>query len=52
MKIKTVLIEKYEKYVANLQWHIKTNKPFGTELTLINQRLRDFSEMLEDLKKL
>ena len=45
-------INKYAKYIDNLQWHINTNKPVGKELEYIEQRISDFKQVINDLKEL
>lgn len=45
-------INKYAKYIDNLQWHIDTNNPQGEELKEIEKRLNTFREILNDLKEL
>lgn len=46
------LIDKYEKYIYNLEWHINTNKPEGESLLVLKRQVGYFKEMLADLKSL
>ena len=38
-KMKDRLTKKYETFVGNIEWHIKTNSPWGSELDKCNQQL-------------
>lgn len=40
---------KYEKYIANIEWHVRVNKPEGKELELCNIKLDCYREILNDL---
>lgn len=44
------LTKKYQKYLGNIEWHIKTNKPWGSELEKCEQQLKCYKEILADLK--
>ena len=46
------LIDKYQKQVDNLNWHIQTNKPQIDERLKCMQRISDFSDIIYDLKQL
>lgn len=46
------LIIKYEKYIANIQWHIDTNKPNIEELDKCITRISDIKTVIDDLKTL
>lgn len=44
------LIKKYQKFVSNIEWHIKTNKP-PEEVVLREQwRIECYSEIINDLQ--
>ena len=40
---------KYESYVANIEWHIKTN---GDQSEIVKARLKSFQEIVKDLDAL
>lgn len=44
--------KKYQLYFTNLEWHIKTNKPTGVELSLCVSKMAVCKEMIRDLKEL
>lgn len=46
------LITKYEKFIANISWHIRTNKPTGAELTELNKEIEFFQRFVDDLKSI
>jgi len=46
------LIDKYQKQIDNLKWHIETNKPQIDERLKCMQRISDFSDVVYDLKQL
>ena len=46
------LIKKYDTYISNIEWHIKTNKPPEVEIKKLNSQIDHYSEMLNDLKSL
>lgn len=43
------IIEKYGKYIANIEWHIKVNKPSGAELDQCEEQLASMKEIHTDL---
>lgn len=43
--------EKYEKFIANIEWHIKTNKPEGQELKDCIIKLNCYKEIVADLNR-
>jgi hypothetical protein len=45
-------IKKYEAYISNIEWHIKTNKPPEDEIKKLNYRIDHYSEILSDLKSI
>lgn len=49
---KQYLIKKYTAFRDNIQWHIKTNKPVGGELNILEQRVKDYNEVIKDLESL
>ena len=52
--IKTVedLLKKYRAYIANIEWHVNTNKPTGKELEQCVTSVTGFREMYSDLEQL
>lgn len=40
---------KYNTYISNIQWHIKTNKPVGESLKECNDKLDCYIEIVKDL---
>lgn len=46
------LITRYEKMIANVQWHIKTNKPDGNELEVLNERSEAMTDFLTELQSI
>jgi len=40
---------KYDRYLGNITWHIKTNKPTGDDLTVLENRCTDIKEFIQDL---
>jgi len=51
MNIQT-LIEKYKKYLSDIQRHVDTNKPVGFDLQKINEQVQHYTEFLSDLNKI
>jgi len=45
-------IKKYQRFIDNLEWHIKTNNPDDVELTVITMRANLYKETIADLKSL
>lgn len=50
--MKELLIEKYQTYIDNIAWHIRTNKPGNDELTYCYERMATYEAFIEDLNKL
>lgn len=47
-EIKSIL-KKYEKYVSNIEWHIRVNKPHEEEIKKLNAQIDYYNEMISDL---
>jgi len=45
------LIKKYQKYISNIEWHIRVNKPEVEELKRCNEMLKCYNEIVEDLSE-
>lgn len=51
MKKKVIqLLIKYEKYIGNIEWHINTNQPWGSDLEKCQKQLECYQEIFKDLK--
>jgi hypothetical protein len=48
MELEQVLT-KYRAFVANMEWHIKVNKPEGAELHLIHEKVTMYNDMIADI---
>lgn len=46
------LISRYEKMVANIRWHIKTNKPVGEDLQVCEKDISRMSDFIGELKSI
>lgn len=46
------LLQIYEKQVGNIEWHIKTNEPWGSQLDKCNIQLDILRQIVKDLKGL
>lgn len=46
------LINKYQSYFKNIQWHIETNKPEGDVLQTCQKELSDYGDIINDLQSL
>ena len=48
------LVVKYQTYIANVQWNIDTNGDIKTaqEIHRMKERISDYKEMIDELKKL
>lgn len=46
------LLEKYTRYVENIKWHVKTNKPALPEESTCRHRIKCYEEIIDDLQKL
>ena len=46
------LVEKYEKYIENIEWHLKENKPYikKEEEDFNKKRITLWKEIIDDLK--
>lgn len=42
------MLSKYNKYITNLEWHIKTNQPWDADI--VQKRISDFKEVVADIK--
>lgn len=49
---KQELIDAYQKMVANIEWHIKTNSPSGYDLEMSQKDLSRFSDFIQELESL
>lgn len=48
-----MLHKKYSRYIENLKWHLKTNKPTDpNEIRLIKRCIDDYEEIKADLNGL
>ncbi len=47
-----LLINRYTRYVENIQWHLDFNKPHLAETDKCNSRISDFKTVIDDLKNL
>lgn len=45
-------INKYATYVSNLQWHLENNRVVEPELSKVQRRIKDYREVIDDLKEL
>lgn len=50
--MKDYLTAKYELYIDNLEWHLKTNKEDECVICIIQALIDAYKEMLTDLKML
>ena len=47
-----VLVEAFEKYVSNIEWHIRVNKPDGESLRQCQIKLDCYKEIVQALSSL
>lgn len=45
-------IKKYQTYIDNLEWHMKTNKPQDKSLDDCKKKITTLTEFVNDLKKI
>ena len=50
--MKELLIKKYQEYIDNIAWHIRTNKPDINKEAFYYERMAIYEAFIEDLKKL
>lgn len=48
-----ILIDKYEKFIKNMEWHLATNASYllQGEKECTRKRIGDFKDIIYDLKK-
>lgn len=46
------LIMMYQRYINNVDWHVKNNMPTEPEKIYLAQRKKDFEEIITHLKTL
>lgn len=46
------LLKKYEIYISNIEWHIKTNDPPDDEIKKLNSQIDHYTEVINDLRSL
>lgn len=47
---RNALVNKYQKYIDNIEWHIKTNQPPEEEINKCNSQIGYYKEFINDLK--
>lgn len=46
------LIDAYKKMFANVEWHIKTNEPKGSDLQICQEKLSHYTDIIQELESL
>lgn len=44
------LVKRYKNFISNIEWHINTNKPTGTELLNCKEKIEIYKEVVKDIE--